>query len=219
MFQRFWQEWLYSVELGNQCWLFTMFSTTTLDVQMGLASSLLSSWSAGVMNLASLLVEMKTTFMLKIWVVVLRRRCKRRLAWWPGGGRPSLGRWGRGCRSQGPRHRITIVVFIVIILIGNIIIITWEMMPFSRTLIWLLQKIASESAFRSDEDFSRLIKSDPQGCDLGDPEVCRHRPDRTDSQDCLRCQHWGLWVATGRNDDSHCWWLYFVIIIMIAVYL
>ena len=34
----------------------------------------------------------------------LRLRCKPRQAWLLGGGRPSLGKWERGCHSQGPYH-------------------------------------------------------------------------------------------------------------------
>ena len=37
-----------------------------------------------------------------------------------------------------------------------------------------------------------------QGSDLGDPEVCGHRPHWPRSQDCLRCQHWRLRAASGK---------------------
>ena len=37
-----------------------------------------------------------------------------------------------------------------------------------------------------------------QGSDLGDPEVCGHRPNRPRSQDCLRRQHWRLRAASGK---------------------
>lgn len=145
----------------------------------------------------------------------LRLRCKLRQAWLLGGGRPSLGKWERECHSQGHFHDCDAIPK-VLVHDGHLFVclfVCWEMrerMPFSRSSCMMMMFVCLHKSqhcwWRWCDDFEdctlsgeRKVPSYPQGSDLGDSEIRRHCSDWVDPQDCLRCQHWKLWVATGET--------------------